>query len=34
MVWKMQEMQKTMDDKEIEAPMLLDGIRIRDDDNE
>ena len=34
MVWKMQEMQKTMDDNEIEAPLLLDGIKIKDEDND
>jgi hypothetical protein len=27
----MQEMKKTMDDNEIEAPMLLDGVKIKDD---
>jgi hypothetical protein len=34
MVWKMQEMKKTMDDNDIEAPMLLDGIHIKEDHEE
>ena len=31
MVWEMQDMQKTLNDNEIEAPMLLDGIAIKED---
>jgi hypothetical protein len=27
----MQEMKKTMDDNDIEAPMLLEGVKIKDD---
>lgn len=33
MVWEMQDMLRTINENEIEAPMLLEGIAIKDDNH-
>ena len=34
MVWGLQDMSRTINDRDIEAPQLLQGINIRDEEDE